>query len=102
MDESGSVVGTNKEMAEILNAFFLHPYLPMRMRIQISCLQSCSSFMVTEQDKLCDFNITPNTVKQKLCKLKNNKSPGVGSIDTKMLMGHLGTRHLEVSVPHCR
>jgi len=59
-------------------------------------------FHGSEQDKLCDFNITPNTVKQKLCKLKNNKSPGDGSVGTKMLMGHLGIRHLEVSVPHCR
>jgi len=66
------VVGTNKEMAEILNAFFASIFNNENTDKLPPVIQQ---FHGSEQDKLCDSNIAPNTVKQKLYKLKNNKSP---------------------------
>ena len=43
-------------------------------------------FSGQDKDKLCSYTITADMVKAKLSKLKMNKSPGVDSVSTNMLL----------------
>jgi len=77
MDENGSIVGTNEEMAEVLNAFFASVFT----NENTEKFPPVKQFHGLDTDKQSDFNITSDTVKQKLCKLKSNKSPGADSVE---------------------
>ena len=43
-------------------------------------------FCADKSQSLSSFTIDSNAVKDKLCKLKNNKAPGIDSVGSKMLI----------------
>ena len=82
LNDNGELVSNDQEMAEMLTHIlprFLH-----ERTVTIS--QQLKMYSVRINLRLSSFTIDSNAVKDKLCKLKNNKAPGIDSVSSKMLI----------------
>jgi len=83
MDDSGSLASTDKEMGDLLNAFFVSVFSKENIDHFPAVKQQ---YQGEENGKLYSFSITSDMVKSKLQKLKMNKAPGVDLVSSRMLL----------------
>jgi len=83
IDDSGTLASTDKEMGNILNAFFASVFTKENLNELPTVTQR---FNGQDNEKLCSFTVTSGMVKSKLLKLKMNKAPGIDLVGTRMLL----------------
>jgi len=74
LDDNGSLASTNKEMGDLLIAFFASVFTRENIDHFPAVKQQ---YQGEENGKLFSFSITSDVVKSNLQKLKMNKAPGV-------------------------
>ena len=74
MDDNGSLASTNKEMGDLLIAFFASVFTRENIDHFLAVKQQYEG---EENGKLFSFSITSDVVKSNLQKLKMNKAPAV-------------------------
>ena len=83
LKDNVELVSYDQEMAEMLNTYFATVFT----REDCDHLPRVKNvFCADKSQSLSSFMIGSNAVKDKLCKLKNNKAPGIDSVGSKMLI----------------